>query len=155
MTPTSCNRHLAFAGLVAVTLAAMAQSAVAQSVTLEATLEGVRNSKGAVWFCLWREDQADFPKCNNAAKAVARIKATADKPTVTFKDVAPGTYAITALHDKSGTGDGEFNFAGMPKSGVGVSTMTSIGMTNRPTFDKAKFTAPDTKALSLKAHYLF
>lgn len=118
-------------------------------------MEGLRSTKDAVWFCLMKEGQSDFPKCVNAAMAVARIKAAVATPTVTFQNVAPGTYAVTAMHDESGTGDGEFNVAGLPKSGVGLSNVPTLGMMNLPTFEKGRFTVPETKTLSIKANHLF
>jgi len=114
-------------------------------------MEGLRSTKDAIWFCLMKEGQSDFPKCVNAAMAVARIKAAVATPTVTFQNVAPGTYAVTAMHDESGTGDGEFNVAGLPKSGVGLSNVPTLGMMNLPTFEKGRFTVPETKTLSIKA----
>lgn len=122
---------------------------------LAVTVEGVRSDKGAVWVCLWRQDDKDFPKCINGATAIARLKAPSSAPSVILENVSAGRYAITAMHDETGTGNGETNLVGLPKSGIGLSNQPAIGLTNRPTFDKGAFAVPETKALSIKLNYLF
>lgn len=43
----------------------------------------------------------------------------------------------------------------MPKSGVGTSNNPVLGLMNRPSFDKSRFTVPDTKQIEIKTQYLF
>lgn len=134
--------------------ALLASPAIAGS-DLTVKVEGLRNAKGAVWVCLWKREQTDFPKCVNGKTAFARLKAPTGAPLVKFEDVAPGTYAVTAVHDETGTGNGEFNALGMPLSGVGLSNTPELGVMNRPTFDKGAFDMPKTTALTIKLNYLF
>lgn len=151
--------HTCLVGAVSLGLLAIASPTVAQAPPagnkVTVTIEGVRNANGAVWVCLWTETQKDFPKCSNSATATARLKAPSNAPTVMFENVIAGRYAITAMHDETGTGNGETNLVGLPKSGVGLSNQPTIGLTNRPTFDKGAFAVPETKTLSIKLNYLF
>ena len=59
------------------------------------------------------------------------------KATVTFKNVTPGTYAITLFHDKNGNKQMDFEPNGMPKEMYGVSNnVMSMGP---PQWNNAKF----------------
>ena len=59
------------------------------------------------------------------------------KATLTFKNIMPGTYAITLFHDKNGNKQMDFEVNGMPKEMYGVSNnVMSMGP---PQWNDAKF----------------
>lgn len=58
--------------------------------------------------------------------------------TLVFKNVAPGEYAIMAMHDENDNKQMDFEANGMPKESYGVSgNANSFGP---PTFNDSKFT---------------
>ena len=57
--------------------------------------------------------------------------------TFTFENVAPGTYAISILHDENNNMRMDFQDNGMPKENFGMSGDEML--MGPPTFDGAKF----------------
>jgi len=68
----------------------------------------------------------------------AQVKAVGSVVTVTFRDVAPGTYAIKAFHDVDANGKLDTNFMGIPKEPYGFSN-DAMGTFGPPTFQQASF----------------
>ena len=136
----------------AATIATVLYAPPAQA--LEVTVDGLRNARGDVVICIWRQQDEGFPNCAKG-RPWKRLKAPATSPTVRFSDVPPGTYAVSMFHDEKRMGRPQTNFFGMPTSGVGLANNPRVGPTNRPTFDKAKVVVPDTKAIAITAKYLF
>ena len=56
-----------------------------------------------------------------------------------FENVAPGTYAISVMHDENGNGKLDKSFIGIPTEGYGVSNNHTHAM-SAPTWDESKFT---------------
>jgi uncharacterized protein (DUF2141 family) len=79
-----------------------------------------------------------FPK--KADKAVARLTAKiAERQAVCdFTGVAPGTYAVSVVHDENSNGKLDTNFIGMPREGVGASN-DAKGHMGPPKFSAASF----------------
>ena len=63
------------------------------------------------------------------------------KATVTFTNVAPGTYGISLFHDKNGNKQMDFEPNGMPKENYGVSN--NIMSYGPPQWNDAKFEVTD------------
>lgn len=63
------------------------------------------------------------------------------KATVTFTNVAPGTYGISLFHDKNGNKQMDFEPNGMPKENYGVSN--NIMSYGPPQWNDAKFEVSD------------
>ena len=127
---------------------------VRPAMALDVTIKGLRNTAGDVVVCLWRAQDRGFPNCAKG-RPWKTLKAPASKPTVTFADVPPGTYAVSMFHDEKRLGRPETNFLGMPKSGIGLANNPTFGPTSRPTFGRASVDVPDTKAISITAKYMF
>lgn len=73
-----------------------------------------------------------------AAPLVGLESAIVDgKATVTFENIAPGTYAITLFHDKNGNKQMDFEPNGMPKEMYGVSN--NVMNMGPPQWSDAKF----------------
>ncbi len=67
----------------------------------------------------------------------AESKIEDGKATLTFTNVAPGTYGITLFHDKNGNKNMDFEPNGMPKEMFGVSN--NIMSYGPPQWSDAKF----------------
>ena len=107
-------------------------------VSLEVSVDKLRNSKGVVRFALYNKD-GSIPDENykkyfkrNIAKIVNNSSHT------TFKDLPKGRYAVSILHDEDLNGKIDKGFV-LPKEGVGFSNYKSINIMNKPNFTKASF----------------
>jgi len=97
---------------------ACSAGASAAGFTVEA--RQLRNDRGVVRALLFRQ-AAGFPDSPSAAVARSEARAVKGSVTLSFKDVKPGRYAVSILHDEDGDGKAATNFIGIPKEGVGVS----------------------------------
>jgi len=114
-------------------------------------ISGLRNDKGQMLCALFSSAQAEaFPK--KADKAVARPTAKiAERQAVCdFAGVAPGTYAVSVVHDENSNGKLDTNFIGMPREGVGASN-DAKGHMGPPKFSAASFHHEGGR-LDLKIH---
>ncbi len=104
-------------------------------VTVQVT--ELRSSEGVVRACM-TTDPKRFPKCRGDAKAHAAVVPAKKTLTLTFPNVAPGTYAIALLHDENDNGKADRALGMMPKEGFGFSRDAKIRM-GPPKFDEAAF----------------
>ena len=105
----------------------------AEGVTVTVTLENVLNDQGEILAALHTEET--FMK--GAGLSNLRTPARKGALTLTFDGVAPGSYAISVLHDLNGNQRMDFEPSGMPGEPYGMSgNDMSMGP---PTFDSAKF----------------
>ena len=125
-----------------------------QSV-IHVEISGLRSDKGQMLCALYSSAQADaFPK--NADKAVARLTAKiAERQAVCdFSGVAPGTYAVSVVHDENSNGKLDTNFIGMPREGVGASN-DAKGHMGPPRFSAASFRYEGGRLdLKIRVNYL-
>ncbi len=102
-------------------------------VTVTVTLENVLNDQGAILAALHTRET--FMK----GPGVSNFKSEAQKGalTFTFKDIAPGSYAISVLHDLNGNQRMDFQGNGMPREPYAMSgNDMSMGP---PSFEAARF----------------
>ena len=123
---------------VRVALASLALAALASAplgaATLEVSFAGLSHDRGRALFALF--DRADgFPDRSESAMARLGADIVDGRARVVFADVAPGDYALSALHDANGSGAIELNLLGVPKERFGVSNVAK----GRPTWRKARF----------------
>ncbi len=117
--------------LAALTLAAGA----AQAGDVVVELRGVQARGGQVLATLQTRDV--FMGVGGLAQ-----KQTAKEGSLffTFKDVPPGDYAFSAMHDEDGDGKLKMAPSGMPAEGVGM--VGGEQLRGPPTFDVVKFSVP-------------
>jgi uncharacterized protein (DUF2141 family) len=104
--------------------------------TVTASMLNLRAQQGNV-VCKLYHSEPDFPRGqtgNVRTKVVVRKGAT----RCVFKDVSPGTYAITVIHDENDNGKLDKNLIGMPTEGYGVSNNRTYAM-KAPTWSECKF----------------
>lgn len=118
--------------LIASTNVTLAEEAATTS-TLSVKAEGLENKTGDVVFCLWREKDAGFPRCDKG-DTFKKVTVKAESPVAIFENIPHGEYAISVFHDEKSTGKMETNFMGFPKSGIGASGEFS----KPPKFSKSK-----------------
>ncbi|MFQ3248272.1 MAG: hypothetical protein ACI9O6_000074 [Glaciecola sp.] len=80
---------------------------------------------------------------NNEGKPVhyTTVEAIGDTVSISFTDLAEGTYALKVLHDINSNGKMDINAAGLPQDGYGFSN--NVGMYGVPPFDAASFEVLD------------
>jgi uncharacterized protein (DUF2141 family) len=127
---------------IAAALAASAAPAFAEDLTIK--LLGVEARGGKVLIAVYT--QADFQK-KPAYTAIADAPAKKGEVVVTIKDVAPGTYSFSALHDENGDMQMQRNPNGMPAEGW--SAVNGDFLRGPPTFDDTKFVVVAGKPVSL------
>jgi uncharacterized protein (DUF2141 family) len=135
----------------AATPAAPAQSAPMPSApapatsTLTVKIKGIRNAKGKIAVVLYG-DAKGFPLDPSGATAAKRVDIDPQTltATVVFEKLPQGVYAATVLHDENMVGKMEFDSAGTPLEGYGISNNPDSSE-GPPTFDESKFTvnSPD------------
>lgn len=127
---------------------AFGQTAPAENV-IHVEISGLRSDKGQM-LCALHSSAEAFPK--KADRAVARLTAKiADRQaTCDFSGIAPGTYAVSVVHDENANGKLDANFIGMPREGVGASN-DAKGHMGPPKFGAASFPYRGGR-LELKIH---
>jgi uncharacterized protein (DUF2141 family) len=95
-------------------------------------VHGLRNDRGLVRALVFA-GPAGFPDKSGSATAKVEAKAVKGALKLVFKDVKPGRYAVSVLHDEDSDGKAGVSFIGIPKEGVGVSGVMGNG---KPAFAK-------------------
>ncbi|MXO75355.1 DUF2141 domain-containing protein [Altererythrobacter aerius] len=122
-----------------------------QTVTVD--LSGLRSATGIVRACM-TQDAGAFPACPKDAKS-HHLTVPADRSTrLTFRNVAPGRYALAVLHDENGNGKADRALGMMPKEGFGFSRDAPVRMAP-PKFGDAAFAVGDRDvALAVRMRYM-
>jgi len=108
-------KAVCLAGALVAAFGAFGQTPTSAENVIHVEISGPRNDKGQMLCALFSSAQAEaFPK--KADKAVARPTAKiAERQAVCdFAGVAPGTYAVSVVHDENSNGKLDTNFIGMP-----------------------------------------
>lgn len=119
---------------------------------LDVGFAGLRNSRGMVRICV-TSNPAHFPRCDGDPRARQLTVAAGRAGSLHFRDLVPGTYAISAIHDENGNGRLD-TFLGIPREGFGFSRNPRIGF-GPPRFDQARFQmGPDGGAQTVRFRYI-
>lgn len=86
--------------------------------------------------CLTR-DADHFPDCSGDPNAIKRSIPAKDAAHFEIADVAPGSYALSVIHDANGNGRLD-TFLAIPREGFGFSRNPKIRM-GPPRFDETRF----------------
>lgn len=115
-------------------LAMLAAPAFADDVVI--TLDGVQPRGGLLLVALQTEEQFLKPMGAHGARVASPV--AAGPVTVTLKDVPPGTYSLSVLHDVNGDGQMAVDDKGMP--GEGWAMKGGREMRGPPEWASASFT---------------
>jgi uncharacterized protein (DUF2141 family) len=107
----------------------------APTTTLEVTLTQLRSTKGMIRLCVTANPKS-FPGCAKDASAITR-SVPAGEHVIRIEGLAPGTYALSVIHDENGNGKLD-TFAGIPREGFGFSRNPGLGF-GPPRFASAQF----------------
>jgi uncharacterized protein (DUF2141 family) len=120
--------------------------------SLNVSVAGLRNYKGNILICLTANSTV-FPDCSKDPNAVKRSIKAASAHSISFADVAAGTYALSLVHDENGNGKLDTSLA-IPKEGFGFSRNPRI-MFGPPKFKSAAFAINGAAAQSVQMKYMF
>jgi uncharacterized protein (DUF2141 family) len=124
------------------TLCALLAARSASASELVVVIKGVDSPDGELQVELYGvEQRATFPYADRGVVAERRVRAeTLPAPdrqaTVTFGDLAPGSYAVSVIHDANDNGDIDLNMFGIPTEGYGFSNGARATL-GPPSFDAA------------------
>ena len=124
------------------TLCALLAARPASAGELVVVIRGVPAAEGELQVELYGVQQrATFPYAEHGVVAEARVDArTLTAPelqaTVSFPGLAPGSYAVSVIHDANGNGDIDLNAFGIPTEGWGFSNDARATF-GPPSFDAA------------------
>lgn len=117
-------------------------------VSVVVEVREARNDQGNV-YCALYDSPRGFPSEQQSAIQGVKTKVSGGQAVCTFKDVKPGAYAVSVLHDEDGDEKMATGWFGIPKEGVGASTDPKLRM-GPPRFEDAKFEVKD-KAVTVPA----
>jgi uncharacterized protein (DUF2141 family) len=124
-----------------------------QANQIHIEIVGLRNGKGQVMCSLFSSAE-EFPKKTDNAIARTTSVISGRHGVCDFPGIAPGTYAISVVHDENSNGKLDTNFMGIPREGVGASN-DARGHLGPPKFDAASFRYPGGRLeLKITIHYL-
>lgn len=116
-------------------IVAVALSDTAKAADLKVRVTGAAKPKGSVVVCLWR-DGSGFPDCAKNAPLAKQVVPAAASVEVTFHGIAPGDYAVSAIHDANGNGKFDRDFMSIPTEWIGTSNNPKLGL-GPPVFSAA------------------
>lgn len=99
-------------------------------------VRALRSSQGHLRCGLFADEENWLSEHPHEA-AVATIRD--GKATCVFRDIEPGTYALTALHDEDDDGQMTKSLIGLPEEGYAASGGAAREGVGRPDWDDAKF----------------
>ena len=108
------------------------------SYALSVNVSDLRNSNGIVLFSLYNKEGSIPDEHYTNTYRQQQVKIKDGRATVIFENLPKGRYAINILHDENQNKIIDKGFF-LPTEGVGFSHYKSIGLQNRPNFEKASF----------------
>jgi len=120
----------------------------AQQNTLTVNITGINNTKGNVYAYLYTSEEG-FPIEISKANSNKKAEVNSNNVTVFFKNLKPGTYAVSVYQDIDANGKINKNFLGIPKEPVGVSN-NAEGVMGPPKYEDAKFNLYSNKTIEIK-----
>lgn len=101
-------------------------------------VEGLRNTEGRIQFALYNKEGSIPDEKYQRTYRIGYAAIIRDKAIFTFEGLIAGKYAVNVLHDENSDGKIDKGLI-LPIEGIGFTNYRSIGLTNRPNFDKASF----------------
>lgn len=124
-----------------------------ETYSLTAEVSELRNSKGIVQFALYDKEGSIPDESFNKYLRKQTGRIVVDKAIVVFNNLPEGKYAIKIFHDENTNGKIDKGLV-LPKEGIGFSNYQTIGLSNRPAFEKASFELNKDTTVKVKVIYL-
>ncbi len=115
----------------------LAAPAAAQSHTLTVNMKGFKSDQGMAAVALYNQPDT-FPTKPEKALVKLRVPVAKGVAKAEFKNLPPGTYAISVFHDINNNNKMDANFIGIPNEQTGASN-DAKGKMGPPAFKDAKF----------------
>ncbi len=142
-------RNGRMAGIAGAALAALCAPVLGVELTVH--VDAVRNANGTVRIELDDSQQAWDDKVKPVASV--EVKARVGLVSYTFRDLAPGAYAIVLYHDENDNHELDTNFFGIPKEGFGFSNNPKS--MRKPGFEDCKFEVTgEDSSVTIHLNYL-
>lgn len=125
----------------------------AENYSLKVEVKGLQSSKGVVQFALYNKDGSIPDENFEKYYKILKGEIVNGSSTITFKNIPSGKYAVNILHDENENGKIDKGFM-LPIEGIGFSNFQSIGLSNRPNFEKASFELNVDKKIEVKVIYM-
>jgi len=119
----------------------------AQHNTLTVNITGIDDVKGDIYIYLYTS-KSGFPTDISKAANFKKAEVIKKSLSVSFKDLAPGIYAVSVYQDVNSNGEMDTNFLGIPKEPVAVSN-NAKGSFGPPKFEDAKFKFDKDKIIEI------
>ncbi|GAB6053408.1 hypothetical protein JCM17960_22280 [Magnetospira thiophila] len=118
----------------------------AERATLEVVVEQVDSTEGRVVVALYDSPETFLEQAlTESAVPIAEGRATA-----LFEDLPPGTYGVSAYHDRNGNDKMDRNLFGFPLETYAFSNQAPVRMAP-PTWEDAQITlTPDRKSIVIR-----
>jgi uncharacterized protein (DUF2141 family) len=116
---------------------------------LEVIVKNIKSDKGVLMIGLFNSEKTFTKEIWKGERPDAKI----GEVKVVFKNVPPGSYAISIFHDENSNGKLDANLMGIPKEGIGFSN-DAMGTFGPPSFEKAKIVIPGNKSVFVTLKYL-
>jgi uncharacterized protein (DUF2141 family) len=137
----STRRPALAAGLLLASCASLLGVVPAQAADLTVVVGNVTSNAGNVMVGLF-DSAAVFPKTvTKGGMAAAAGRDAAGRVTLVLRDLAPGTYAVSAYHDLDANGQLNNNLMGLPTEPYGFSNNVR-GSFGPPSFQAAGIALP-------------
>ncbi len=107
------------------------------SSTLTVEIDGLKSRQGQICLSVFASSQG-FPSSSSNAVQNQCVPVTKKSLLVTFRNLKPGSYAVSALHDTKGDQKIHRNILGIPTEGFGFSSNPTI-LTGPPKFGDSAF----------------
>ncbi len=136
--------------LLAVCMTFLSLSLAAEEThTLSVNLAQIKNDKGNLFVELYA-DQATFRKSAKALRII-KVAATPGTATVTFDNLATGSYAVIAYHDEDGNNTMNKRFGMIPTEGYGLSNNPKV--MGPPAFKDSQFEVTTDTEININLNY--
>ena len=125
----------------------------AQGFECSIEITQLRSNKGKCILCLYKNSNG-FPTNPQNAIAFSSSFIKDNKVNASFKNLEPGFYAVSVLHDENNNGVLDTNFLGIPTEGIGTSN-NAKSLFGPPSFEDSKFSINNkTNPIKITIKYL-
>jgi len=139
-----------YKALLAVCMVFFSLNVTAQDAyKLTVNLAQIKNDKGNVFVELY-SDPATFRKSAKAFKII-KTQAVEGALTITFDDLAAGTYAVLTYHDEDGNNEMNKRFGMIPTEGYGLSNNPKV--MGPPSFKDSQFDVSKDTEINIHFNY--
>jgi uncharacterized protein (DUF2141 family) len=135
--------------LILIGLLVAAATTLSYGQELKIIIRNVKGDEGYVRLALYNSSDQFMKK----EIKWLEVKSVNGEAIAIFKDVSPGTYAISVMHDANNNKELDSNFIGVPKEGFGFSNDV-MGMFGPPEFKKASFEISGRKEIVINLRYM-